>query len=75
MPSLRNHIDQHCKSCSYDKEDVGGWRQQVAECRGFTCRLYPVRPLPINTKPEDFPITTEDINRLGTNIYVRTLED
>jgi hypothetical protein len=30
--------------------------------------------LPINTKPEDFPITTEDINRLGTNIYVRTLE-
>jgi hypothetical protein len=73
MPSLRNHIDQHCKSCSYDKEDAGGWRQQVAECQGFTCKLYPVRPLPANTTFEDFSMITEEVKGLGTKITVKTL--
>ncbi|GGD61780.1 hypothetical protein [Croceicoccus mobilis] len=44
--SLRAAINAHCKSCSYDKEEPGGWRQQVQDCGVPRCALYAVRPVP-----------------------------
>jgi hypothetical protein len=45
-PSLRGAINAQCKQCVYDPMAGGTWREQVADCRGFTCPLYPVRPHP-----------------------------
>ena len=42
-PSLRAAIDAMCKSCLYDPEERGGWRQQVEACAVTRCKLYPVR--------------------------------
>ncbi len=42
--SLRKSIDAHCKSCVYDKQAAGTWRQQVTLCPVRECSLYPVRP-------------------------------
>lgn len=45
--SLRERIDAKCKACVYDPLSKGTWREQVADCRGVTCPLYDVRPLPL----------------------------
>lgn len=42
---LRPAVNAFCKSCIYDKSaGNGSWRQQVANCRSFSCPLYNVRP-------------------------------
>ena len=43
--SLRKAIDAMCKDCTYDDQDKGTWRQQVAACTLKTCPLHPVRPV------------------------------
>ena len=42
-PSLRKAIDSMCKSCIYDDQVIGTWRQQVAVCCLNECPLHPVR--------------------------------
>lgn len=42
---LRASVNDFCKKCIYDKRaGSGSWRQQVANCRSFSCPLYNVRP-------------------------------
>lgn len=45
--SLRKAINDKCKECIYDPgvKGNGTWRQQVEACTGFSCPLWPVRPL------------------------------
>jgi hypothetical protein len=45
-PSLRQAINDQCKSCVYDKLAEGTWFNQIKNCQGYSCPLYPVRPLP-----------------------------
>ena len=42
--SLRKCIDDHCKSCGFDRKAAGTWRQQVTLCSIPKCALYPIRP-------------------------------
>lgn len=47
MPvSRKKAIEDKCKECVYDKKGEGTWREQVEGCCGYSCPLYPVRPLP-----------------------------
>lgn len=50
MASLRAHINEKCKDCSYDPANPGNWRQQVTNCDVPKCPLYPVRPI---TRPQN----------------------
>jgi hypothetical protein len=50
--SLRNAINQHCKSCTYDDLAAGTWRQQVTLCGVKSCALYEVRPKSTRPIPE-----------------------
>ena len=45
--SLRKAINDMCKSCIYDPENIGAgtWRKQVEDCPCVDCPLYPVRPV------------------------------
>ena len=52
MPSLRKRINQHCKSCVYDQNAAGTWRQQVSLCSVKSCALYDVRPKSTRPIPE-----------------------
>ena len=52
MASLTKSISEHCTGCSYDKEAEGGWKKQVHNCKGVSCKLYPVRPLQMGHKHE-----------------------
>ena len=52
MPSLRKRINQHCKSCVYDQNAAGTWRQQVTLCSVKSCALYDVRPKSTRPIPE-----------------------
>ena len=42
--SLRKRIDENCKSCVYDRQLPGSWRQQVTLCTVASCALFTVRP-------------------------------
>lgn len=44
-PSLRKCVNDNCKSCIYDPEAAGSWRQQVTLCSVTGCALYPARPI------------------------------
>lgn len=45
MPSLRNAINEMCRSCIYDPGNSNGkWREQVAACCSSCCPLHSVRP-------------------------------
>ena len=57
---LRNLIDQHCKSCTYDKLIPGTWRAQVGRCTVTKCQLWPARPVSKNQIRES---TNEDSNQ------------
>lgn len=47
---LRKAVDEHCRSCIYDKHAGGSWRQQVANCTIFRCSLWAYRPKPLGTR-------------------------
>ncbi len=49
MASLKKHIEEYCKSCTYDHTQSGTWRFQVEQCSAKTCKLWPVRPLTMET--------------------------
>ena len=53
MPSLRQAINTNCNSCVYDSLAGGTWREQVQECRGYSCPLFPVRPRSKKKKAAD----------------------
>lgn len=42
--SLRAAIDSMCKSCLYDPNEPGRWREQIDRCTAPRCPLYSVRP-------------------------------
>lgn len=44
--SLREAINEMCKSCIYDRHHQGGWRQQVEGCVSAHCPLFDKRPTP-----------------------------
>jgi len=48
--SPRKAIANHCKSCAYDQQDAGNWRQQVEACTITHCDLYQHRPITGKTK-------------------------
>ncbi len=43
-PNLRRCVNDKCRSCIYDPQAAGTWRQQVTLCTVTNCALYPVRP-------------------------------
>lgn len=43
-PSLRAAVNAQCRDCVYDPSQPGSWLDQVANCCGYSCPLYPVRP-------------------------------
>ncbi len=45
MASLKKHIEQKCRDCTYDPQQAGSWRSQVQECRVKACALWEVRPI------------------------------
>lgn len=51
MASLRQAINDHCKSCIYDNLAAGTWRQQVTLCSVISCPLWEVRPKATSTIP------------------------
>ena len=54
MPSRKKAIEDMCKQCVYDPKADGTWRMQCQNCCGFSCPLYPVRPVStINTESDD----------------------
>jgi hypothetical protein len=44
-PSLRAAINAKCKSCIYDPDARGNWREQVSGCSSANCPLHAVRPI------------------------------
>jgi hypothetical protein len=49
MASRTKCIEEFCKGCTYDPSQPGSWRQQVEECVVFSCALWEVRPVTIET--------------------------
>ena len=43
--SLRAAINNKCRSCIFDEENVGSWLVQVTLCSCKDCPLYSVRPV------------------------------
>ena len=43
--SLRKCINDNCKTCIYDPNAAGTWRQQVMLCTVTSCDLFPARPV------------------------------
>ena len=41
---MRAAINAKCKSCIYDPQGKGTWRQQVTACRIVDCPLWELRP-------------------------------
>ncbi len=50
--SLRQCVNDNCRSCIYDPQAAGTWRQQVTLCTVKNCALYPVRPMTKAPIPE-----------------------
>jgi len=47
---LRKAVDNHCRDCIYDEQEIGTWRAQVELCTAIDCDLFLFRPLPIKKK-------------------------
>ncbi len=43
--SLRQAINDKCRSCIYDESNVGSWLVQVTLCSCRDCPLFKVRPV------------------------------
>ena len=50
-------IDAQCKECigGEGNRGEGTWREQVMRCMGYSCPLYPYRPLPQGASYADTP--------------------
>ena len=51
-PNLRKCVNEKCRSCIFDPQAAGTWRQQVTLCSVKNCALYPVRPVTKAPIPE-----------------------
>lgn len=49
MASLKKAIEAKCKDCTYDHCAAGSWRQQTELCRVYSCPLWEVRPITMET--------------------------
>jgi hypothetical protein len=49
MASLKKCIENKCKDCTYDSYIPGSWRHQTENCRVFSCPLWEVRPITMET--------------------------
>lgn len=45
-PSYSAAVAAFCRSCIYDPEARGTWREQVAACADGRCPLHQLRPVP-----------------------------
>ena len=61
MKSLRKAINAMCKDSTYDDQDKGTWRQQVAACTSSRCPLHPVRPVGEKYNGTDSTYLTMDL--------------
>lgn len=53
-------INAHCKECVYDSvAGLGTWREQVKDCKGYKCHLYPYRPMPAGSNEQPQTDTKE----------------
>lgn len=50
MTSRTQAINAACRSCIYDSDARGAWREQVAACESSNCPLHPVRPVSRNCR-------------------------
>ena len=50
--SLRQAINDNCRTCIFDSAAAGTWRQQVTLCSVTSCHIYPVRPVTKSAIPE-----------------------
>ena len=70
--SLRKHINQNCKDCSYDSSAPGTWRQQVALCGIKSCPFWDIRAKPNSPIPEStlrwYGVDLAEYQRLMGNI-------
>lgn len=55
MTSLRDCINEKCKSCIYDPFTAGGWKEQVTVCSSANCPLHPVRPISDSCRRDGYP--------------------
>ena len=60
-------IDAFCKSCIYDDEEDGTWRQQVKACDIQSCALHPYRPMPykVRSQPVQPDSQTIEVKAMG----------
>lgn len=60
--SLKKCTENECKVCTYVPECLGTWREQVKNCGGTSCDLYPVRPLPVGVSHKELPSRRTAVN-------------
>ena len=66
-------IDAFCKSCIWDNEEEGTWRQQVKACDIQSCALHPYRPIPYKVRNQAVQPeykTIRDAVRVGSRFNV-----
>ena len=66
-------IDAFCKSCIWDNEEEGTWRQQVKACDIQSCALHPYRPMPYKVRNQAVQPeykTIRDAVRVGSRFNV-----
>lgn len=66
-------IDAFCKSCIWDNEEEGTWRQQVKACEIQSCALHPYRPMPYKVRNQAVQPeykTIRDAVRVGSRFNV-----
>lgn len=56
-------VEQKCAECVYDPGSGGNWREQVENCQGTDCPLYPLRPLPGGKKHAENPVIPNLVER------------
>ena len=56
--------EMKCAECVYDPlAGQGSWREQVKNCKGSTCPLYPIRPLPDGEKHAENPVIPDLVSQ------------
>ena len=64
MKSLRKAINEKCRDCIYDNLAEGTWLKQVELCTCTDCPLYPVRPMPRDSKPKTDNKLRDEMGRI-----------
>ena len=64
MKSLRKAINEKCKDCIYDPLAGGTWLKQVELCTMPDCPLFPVRPMPRDSKSKTDNKLRDEMGRI-----------